>query len=135
MEVVDTSVLVLGTRNQAVRDWVLEVGDTLGVPDVVALEFLMGARSAADYAALETALSGFERLSIEADDWERAREVHRALAAKGPGEQRSVRIPDLLIAAVAERHGATVVHYDEDYDRIARITGQAARWVLPRGTV
>jgi predicted nucleic acid-binding protein len=135
VEVVDTSVLVLGTRNQAVRDWVLEVGDTLGVPDVVALEFLMGARSAADYAALETALSGFERLSIEVADWERARDVHRALAARGPGKQRSVRIPDLLIAAVAERHGAAVVHYDEDYDRIARITGQPARWVIPRGTV
>jgi predicted nucleic acid-binding protein len=134
VEVVDTSVLVLGTRNEAVRDWVLEVGDTLGVPDIVALEFLMGARSAADYAALETALGGFERLTIEVGDWERAREVHQALAAKGPGEQRSVRIPDLLIAAVAERHRAAVVHYDEDYDRIARITGQPARWVVPRGT-
>jgi hypothetical protein len=27
-----------------------------------------------------------------------------------------------------------VAHYDEDYDRIAAITGQPTRWVLPRGT-
>jgi len=135
MEVVDTSVLVLGTRNSTVRDWVLEVGETLAVPDIVALEYLMGARSSADYAALETSLAGFERLTVEVDDWERAREVHRALAAKGPGEQRSVRIPDLLIAAVAERHHAAVVHYDQDYDRIAWITGQSTHWVIPRGSV
>jgi hypothetical protein len=45
-----------------------------------------------------------------------------------------VRIPDLLIAAVAERNELPVAHYDEDYDRIASITGQSTRWVLPGGT-
>jgi predicted nucleic acid-binding protein len=56
------------------------------------------------------------------------------LAASGPGHQRSVSLPDLVIAAVAERHGAALVHYDEDYERIAALTGQAARWVVPRGS-
>jgi hypothetical protein len=28
-----------------------------------------------------------------------------------------------------------VLHYDSDYDLIAKITGQPARWVVPRGTV
>ena len=28
----------------------------------------------------------------------------------------------------------TLVHYDEDYDRISAITGQPTRWVTPRGT-
>jgi predicted nucleic acid-binding protein len=39
-----------------------------------------------------------------------------------------------LIAAVGEREGLVVAHYDEDYDRISAITGQPTRWVLPRGT-
>jgi predicted nucleic acid-binding protein len=43
--------------------------------------------------------------------------------------------PDLIIAAVAERHGMGIVHYDEDYDRIAAITGQPTRWIAPRGSV
>jgi predicted nucleic acid-binding protein len=30
---------------------------------------------------------------------------------------------DLLVAATAERHGVTVLHYDGDYDIIAAITG------------
>lgn len=34
-------------------------------------------------------------------------------------------MPDLLIAAVAERSGLTVLHLDKDFDLIAEITGQA----------
>jgi hypothetical protein len=48
---------------------------------------------------------------------------------------RSVKIPDLLIAAAAEAAQATVLHYDEDYDRIAAITGQPVQWIAPRGSL
>ena len=44
-------------------------------------------------------------------------------------------VPDLIVAAVAERHGVSIVHHDEDYDRIAALTGQPVRWVVPRGSV
>ena len=43
--------------------------------------------------------------------------------------------PDLLIAATAERAGLVVLHYDEDYDRAAAVTGQGAEWIAPRGSV
>jgi predicted nucleic acid-binding protein len=33
-------------------------------------------------------------------------------------------VPDLLIAAVAERTGLIVLHLDKDFDLIAEITGQ-----------
>jgi predicted nucleic acid-binding protein len=35
------------------------------------------------------------------------------------GKHRSVGIPDLLIAAVAERHALTLVHYDSHFDHVA----------------
>jgi predicted nucleic acid-binding protein len=38
-----------------------------------------------------------------------------------------VRLVDLIVAAVAEAAGYLVVHVDEDYQRIAAITGQATR--------
>jgi predicted nucleic acid-binding protein len=95
----------------------------------------MGARNATVYAAMEAAFAGFRRLPIEAADWARVRDVHRALAKTGPGHQRSVRLPELIIAAVAERHGMAIVHFDEDHDRIAAITGQPTRWVVPRGSI
>ncbi len=43
--------------------------------------------------------------------------------------------PDLLIAAGAEAAGVEILHYDEDYDRIAAITGQPIRWLAPRGSL
>lgn len=137
LELVDTSALVLAKRNADVRVWLTEaaVRDEVAICPVIALEYLMGARTAHDYAQLELALDAFRALPIEPADWTQARSVHRDLASSGAGHQRSVRIPDLLIAAVAERNGLAVVHYDEDYDRIAAITGQPTRWVLPRGTV
>ena len=134
MELADTSVLVLGRRRAEVGRWVDANGDQLAITDLVALEYLMGARSGADYRTLEDALGGFVRLSTEPADWSRAREVHRQLAMAGPGHQRSVKLPDLVIAAVGERNGVGLVHYDADYDRIAAITGQPTRWIVPRGT-
>jgi predicted nucleic acid-binding protein len=40
-----------------------------------------------------------------------------------------------VIAATAELSGATVLHYDIDYDRIAAITGQSTEWIAPAGTL
>jgi predicted nucleic acid-binding protein len=136
IELVDTSALVLGVRDPRVRAWLTDAvaKDELVLCDMVALEYLMGARTAEDYARLELALGGFGWVDTGPEDWRRARVVHRGLAEQGAGHQRSVRIPDLLIAAVAERVGLQLAHYDEDYDRIAAITGQATRWVLPRGS-
>jgi predicted nucleic acid-binding protein len=57
------------------------------------------------------------------------------LAAPGPGHQRSMHLPDLIIAATAERHRLPLVHYDEDYDRIAAVSGQRTRWVVQPGSV
>ena len=45
------------------------------------------------------------------------------------------RLPDVLIAAAAERHRVTVLHYDHDDDRIAAVTGQPVEWVVPAGSV
>lgn len=62
-------------------------------------------------------------------DWQRARELwHR-------GQQRAVGLPDLLVAAVAERHRVTVLHYDKDFDLIAAVTGQPTTWVVAPGSV
>lgn len=134
-ELVDTSALILGTRDDRVRPWLIDAvaRDEVTLCDIVALEFLTGARNGDDYARLELALAGFLWAETVSADWRRAREVHRALAGQGAGHQRSVRIPDLLIAAVGEREGLAVAHYDADYDRIAAVTGQPTRWVLPRG--
>ena len=77
--------------------------------------------------------AGYEWLATHDEDWRRALDVQRALWHSG--QVRAVGFPDLLIAAVAERERVTLLHYDGDYDLIARITGQQAQWVVSRGTV
>lgn len=81
---------------------------------------------------IEERQAGFRLVETQQEDWDRAGRVMVLLAEKG--KHRSVGIPDLLIAAVAERHGLTLVHYDSDFDHLAEVTGQATRWLAPRGT-
>lgn len=52
----------------------------------------------------------------------RAVEVQMLLADRG--QHRAPSIPDLLIAATAEKSGMTVLAVDKDFDLIAAITGQ-----------
>lgn len=51
-----------------------------------------------------------------------AMEVQMLLADRG--RHRAPSIPDLLIAATAEKAGLTVLAVDKDFDLIAEITGQ-----------
>ena len=77
--------------------------------------------------------AGYEWLATHDEDWRRAFDVQASLWRSG--RMRAVGLPDLLIAAVAERERVTVLHYDSDYDFIAQVTDQPMQWVVPRGTV
>jgi hypothetical protein len=88
------------------------------------LEFGYSARSG---TALRAELDGpllsvmpVEYLTPAAED--RAIEV-QALLADG-GKHRGPAVPDLLVAAAAERAGLTVLHVDRDFETIAEVTGQ-----------
>lgn len=107
----------------------------IAVCDMVVMELLWSARDIDDFRAIETALASCPWVKVEPADWDEARRVFRELAGRGPLHHRQVKIPDLLIAAVAARAGLPVVHYDEDYDVIASVTGQATRWAAPRGSL
>lgn len=82
--------------------------------------------------ALINALNTFTLIESTASHYRRALHVQRLLAQRG---QRGRKIPDLLIAAAAEEHGLTVIHYDADFDLIAAVAGQPTQWVVPAGTV
>jgi predicted nucleic acid-binding protein len=75
----------------------------------------------------------YVRLPITEAIAERARDVQIRMA--GRGLHRAAGIVDLLTAAVAEYHGAAVLHYDADFEHISAVTGQPHLWVAPRGTL
>ena len=131
IEVWDTSALILAARDPRVATALREAlaSDEVAISEPILLEYLNGARNAGEYGRFDEALRAAQLLSTTPGDWQRALEVHRLLAESGPGHQRSVRLVDLIIAAVAERHRYPVAHVDRDYDRIAGLTGQPVRWV------
>ncbi|MGH9138236.1 MAG: PIN domain nuclease [Acidimicrobiales bacterium] len=110
------------------------VTDEIATCHQVRLEVLYSARSARDYDRLAEELTALHQIPCDVAAFERALEVQSRLARRAL-HHRSVKIADLVIAASAELAGVTVWHYDEDFDRIARITGQPVEWIAPRGTL
>lgn len=101
---------------------------------IVLLEVLYSARSRDDYRRTKARLSlALELAPIDQAVLDRAVELQGLLADSG--QHRAASLPDLTIAATAERAGLTVLHYDADFDRIAQVSDQPAEWVVTRGSV
>ena len=93
---------------------------------MTALEICYSERNLADLEALLAGQRALEWMAVSEAAMDRALEVQRLLAARtGNGHRRP--IPDLIIAATAELHGAEVLHVDGDYEMIAEVTGQPMR--------
>jgi predicted nucleic acid-binding protein len=111
------------------------VDGELATCDMVRLELLHSARNADEFAEIREELAALPDCPIGKDQWNRALYVYEELSGHGGAHQRSVKHPDLLIAAAAEVAAVPLLHYDEDYDRIAEITGQPMRWLAPMGSL
>jgi predicted nucleic acid-binding protein len=139
LRLADTSAWVVSRRadQRDLRGWfddeVLE--GEIGTCDMVRLELLYSARNRSEFEALAVELDALPDCPVEKRQWRRALDVYAALAAQGGSHQRQVKQADLLIAAAAEAAGVEVLHYDEDYERIAAVTGQQHSWVVSRGSV
>jgi predicted nucleic acid-binding protein len=131
----DKSALARRETRPDVRD-VLEpllVAGEIATCGIVDLELLYSARDRATYRALVEALRGMPRAPIDDTTVNRALEVQAMLAERS--QHRAVPLPDLLVAACAEKAGLKVLHYDTDFARIAELTGQPTQWIVPRGSV
>jgi predicted nucleic acid-binding protein len=86
---------------------------------VVSLPFLLeagySARDAADHAAIHDELLALPRAPIDPTVERLAIDAQGQLARAGHHRLPPV---DLLMAAIADRHGLGVLHYDRDYDAI-----------------
>lgn len=84
----------------------------------VVLEMLYSARNGEDYRVLRETLDGLEQLRVDEGTFARAVEVQAVLAERG--RLREVGVADLLIAAAAELSRVTLLHYDADFETVAR---------------
>ncbi len=131
----DTSFMVHQDRHPLVRSRYerLLLEGRIALCQMTAMEWINNAADPQGAAALAAAIKGHRWLDVTAAVMDRAVEVHLQLAAAS--QHRNFSLPDLIIAATAEQHGATVLHYDSDFDRIGAATGQSVEWVAPRGSL
>lgn len=130
---VDTSVLararqaVVGERLEDLslhgRFWTCRVVD---------LELTYATR-AGDVPVVAAARRALPEAPVTPAVMNRALDVMEAMAASGA--HRGAKPLDFVIAAAAEAAGLAVLHYDDDFERIAEVTGQPVAWVAPRGTL
>ncbi len=132
MFLLDTSVLTRISAPSILRRIEELDRDGLARTSMTDLEIGFSARNSDEWDRLHVALGAFRRIVVEAHHFDRAQQVQRDLAASGLGGRK---VPDLLIAAVAEAMSLTVLHYDADFDHIAAVTGQPTQWIVERGLI
>jgi predicted nucleic acid-binding protein len=137
MQLADTSAWQLSRRRPELQASFTQqtVEGLIGTCAMVSLELLQSVRNGREFDERRVEMGELPQFPIAAQEWARAIDVYRELAHQGGAHQRSVGHADLLIAAAAESAGVEVLHYDEDFDRIAAITGQPTRWIVPRGSL
>jgi predicted nucleic acid-binding protein len=130
----DTSALARYPHAQvAARLDPLVIAGLVATCALVDLQLLYTTRGRTEYARLAAIReASFAQLTTTDADLNRAKQTQASLAERG---QHRIAWPDLVIAAVAERHQVTLLHYDAGYDLIAGITGQATEWVAPKGAL
>jgi predicted nucleic acid-binding protein len=92
----------------------------IATTEVVLMELLAGTRSRGEHSRLRTRLVVFPQLTLRGlPDFEQAAELYRMCRRKGETVRKLI---DCLIAVVAIRAGATVLHNDRDFETLARHT-------------
>jgi predicted nucleic acid-binding protein len=92
----------------------------LATTEPVIMELLAGARSSVERSKLRARLIALPSLTVRGlPDYESAAELYRVCRGRGATIRK---LMDCLIAAVAIRETATVLHNDRDYEVLARHT-------------
>jgi predicted nucleic acid-binding protein len=100
-----------------VRAMVRRESPNAGVTEPVIMELLAGARSRENFIRLERLMEAMPLCPVSPlSDFEEAGALYKYLRDKGITIRSQV---DCLIAAVAARRDATLVHADRDFDTIA----------------
>jgi predicted nucleic acid-binding protein len=118
---------------------VSEIADALEAGQIATcLPFLLeagySARTAREHDALFAELLALPHFHIDQAVEQRAVDAQRQLARVGHHRLPPV---DLLVAAIADRHGLGVLHYDRDYDLLAEKTDLdvGSVWLAPAGSL
>jgi predicted nucleic acid-binding protein len=132
---IDSSAAHRITRPAALAGWrsALKAG-RVGMCAATEAEVLYSAKSPHHYAQLRQAFAELYTWHVIPDDvWDSVLDLQESLAAAGC--HRSAGMADLLVAVTAMHHRLTLLHYDHDFETIARHSDLETRWLADPGTL
>jgi predicted nucleic acid-binding protein len=95
------------------------LGTDIASCDAIRMELLAGARNQQHLVQLRRLLAGTALVATEPGDYDQAAALYRQCRISGDTPRKLI---DCLIAAVAIRTGAPVLHSDTDFDVLAKHT-------------
>jgi predicted nucleic acid-binding protein len=98
---------------------------------IVRLELLQSTRNGTEFDGWAARLAELRDIPITRSVTNAAERAYRDLAHVHPLFHRSVKLPDLLIAAAAQDAAVGILHYDRDFDRLATVLSFESRWIAP----
>ena len=131
----DTSAYTVARRSPTAETRLrrLAADGTLATFVTVDLELGYSARDPREHQGIARIRGQLVQLASTDEIALRARAVQALLAVHS--QHRAAAVMDLLTAAAAEYYGASVLHYDADFDHLAAVTGQPTDWIAPQGSV
>lgn len=129
MLLIDTSVWVeffRGNPPPGLRELLTDQLPEVATTEPIVMEVLAGATDDRAVRQLETLVNGLVLLPVDAArDYHDAAAIYRAARRRG---QTVRKLVDCLIAAVAIRRDATVIHRDRDFEVISAVAPLRARF-------
>ena len=122
MILIDTSAWIefLRDTGSSTCDSVCDLlSDEFAICEAVQMEVLAGARDASHLRSLRRLLATAVMLPVQPTDYDDAAALYRRCRRQGETVRRMM---DCLIASVAIRAGATILHNDADFEVLARHT-------------
>ena len=110
------------------------LADQLRLCPPARLEILLAARDASTFDELAEELSAWRTAPLTASVVRAAEQAMGALAHRSASAHR-LPIVDYLLAAAAQQAGSAVLHYDRDYDTLARVMTFNSVWLAPPGSL
>lgn len=128
---IDVLVARRGSEELRARLDTLALEDALATTGMVRFEILSGTRSRDEWDRLASRLAGLIPFAFVEQHWTEAARLGFDLRRQG----FTIPTPDLIIAAVAMAHDATVLHRDRHFDLIAEHTPlRVESHVVPDGS-
>lgn len=123
---VDTSVWIdffsgINSAGAGSLSEMLEVEDPICISDVILAETLQGFRNNEEFESAKTHLLHFPIYSLQSPEGLiRAAQLYRTCRKEGITIRKTI---DCLIAQIALDHGLILLHQDNDFNRIATVSG------------